>query len=97
MRSNVLQKMMVYLSLISCSMSESHPHEDQEVWKRACLSRSGIPMPHSLSFKASASTKPLVAFNMFIRLGFWLNFSDTPLKQMSYPRSRHSSLFIPFI
>ena len=59
-------------------MSESHPHEDQDVWERACLSRSGIPVPHSLSFEASASTKPLVAFNMFLRFGFWLNFSDTP-------------------
>ena len=39
-------------------MSESHPCDDQDVWERACLSRSGIPVPHSLSFEASANTKP---------------------------------------
>ena len=51
-------------------MSESHPRDDQGVWERVCLSHSGIPVPHSLLFEASANTKPLVAFNMFIRFGF---------------------------
>ena len=51
-------------------MSDSHPHNTHDDCESACQSLRGIPVPHSLLFKASAIVSPLVALSILMRLGF---------------------------